>query len=109
MAGLHVPLPTLRRHPRGCLRTARGRCESLILHRSGLAPPTPCRPPGARVEKGHFLKNGFVIKIIFYLKQLFKNLAISKNGLKTPKTDFFNRIDRYLTAKPTYKSTANTH
>jgi len=23
MAGLHVPLPTLRRHPRGCLRTAR--------------------------------------------------------------------------------------
>jgi hypothetical protein len=25
MAGLHVPLPTLRRHPRGCLRTARGR------------------------------------------------------------------------------------
>ena len=26
MAGLHVPLPTLRRHPRGCLRTAWGRC-----------------------------------------------------------------------------------
>ena len=24
MAGLHVPLPTLRRHPRECLRTARG-------------------------------------------------------------------------------------
>jgi hypothetical protein len=47
------------------------------------------------VEKGHFLKNGFVIKIIFYLKQLFKNLAIGKNGLKTPKTDFFNRIVRY--------------
>ncbi len=39
MAGLHVPLPTLRRHPRGCLRTARGRCGSLFLHRSGLAPP----------------------------------------------------------------------
>ena len=33
MAGLHVPLPTLRRHPRGCLRTARGRCGSLLLHR----------------------------------------------------------------------------
>src|SRR4029077_16237028 len=38
MAGLYVPLPTLRRHPRGCLRTARGRCGSLFLHRSGLAP-----------------------------------------------------------------------
>jgi hypothetical protein len=52
------------------------------------------------VEKGHFLKNGFVIKIIFYLKQLFKNLAISKNGLKTPKTDFFNRIGRNKSIKP---------
>ena len=51
MAGLHAPLPTLRRHPRECLRTARGRCGSLLLHRSGLAPPTPCRPPGAPVEK----------------------------------------------------------
>jgi len=51
MAGLHVPLPTLRRHPRGCLRTARGRCGSLFLHRSGLAPPTPCRSPGAPVWK----------------------------------------------------------
>jgi hypothetical protein len=40
MAGLHVPLPTLRRHPGGCLRTARGRCGSLFPHRSGLAPPT---------------------------------------------------------------------
>jgi len=51
MAGLHAPLPTLRRYPRGCLRTARGRCGSLLLHRGGLAPPTPCRPPGAPVEK----------------------------------------------------------
>ena len=49
MVGLHVPLPTLRRHPHGCLRTARGRCGSLFLHRSGLAPPTPCRSPGAPV------------------------------------------------------------
>jgi hypothetical protein len=24
-----------------------GRCGSLLLHRSGLAPPTPCRSPGA--------------------------------------------------------------
>ena len=28
-------------------RTARGRCGSLLLHRSGLAPPAPCRSPGA--------------------------------------------------------------
>src|SRR5258708_4825392 len=47
MAGLHVPLPTLRQPPRGCLRTARGRCGSLHLHRNGLAPSTPCRSPGA--------------------------------------------------------------
>ena len=43
MAGLCAPLPTLRRHPRGCQRTARGRCGSLLLHRGGLSPPTPCR------------------------------------------------------------------
>src|SRR5271155_2227272 len=47
MAGLYAPLPTLRRRPRGCPRTARGRCGSLLLHRSGLSPPTPCRSPGA--------------------------------------------------------------
>jgi len=28
-------------------RTARGRCGSLLLHRSGLPPHTPCRSPGA--------------------------------------------------------------
>src|SRR5687768_6454632 len=42
-----APLPTLRRDPRGARRTARGRCGSLLLHRGGLAPPTPCRSPGA--------------------------------------------------------------
>src|SRR5439155_27028610 len=47
MAGLCPPLPTLRRRPRGRQRTARGRCGSLLLHRSGLEPPTPCRSPGA--------------------------------------------------------------
>jgi len=45
MAGLHDPLPTLRRYPRGCRRTARGRCGSLFLHR--ISPPTPCQSPGA--------------------------------------------------------------
>ncbi len=48
MAGLGAPLPTLRLCPHGQRRTARGRCGSLLLHRSGLAPPTPCRSPGAR-------------------------------------------------------------
>src|SRR5207244_11368535 len=47
MAGLCPPLPTLRRRPYGRQRTARGRCGSLLLPRSGLAPPTPCRSPGA--------------------------------------------------------------
>jgi hypothetical protein len=47
MAGLYPPLPTLRRHPHGCRRTARGRGGSLRLPRGGLAPPTPCRSPGA--------------------------------------------------------------
>jgi hypothetical protein len=63
MAGLCPPLPTLRRRPRGHQRTARGRCRSLLLHRSGLAPPTPCRSPGAlrvlhaqpgSAQKAHF-------------------------------------------------------
>jgi hypothetical protein len=39
MAGLCNPLPTLRHF----WRTARGRCGSLILHRRGLSPLTPCR------------------------------------------------------------------
>ena len=38
MAGLYVPLPTLRRPPHGCLRTAWGRCGSLYLHRRDLHP-----------------------------------------------------------------------
>src|SRR5277367_967720 len=47
MASLRTPLPTLRLVPRGTRRTARGRCDSLGLHRRGLAPPAPCRSPGA--------------------------------------------------------------
>ena len=47
MAGLCAPLPTLRCHPHGCQRTARGRGGSLRLPRGGLAPPTPGRSPGA--------------------------------------------------------------
>jgi hypothetical protein len=47
MAGLCAPLSTLRRGPHGQLRMTRGRCGSLLLHRKGLAPSTPCRSPGA--------------------------------------------------------------
>jgi hypothetical protein len=47
MAGLRPPLPTLRRRPCERQRTARGRCGSLLLHRLGLSPITPCRSPGA--------------------------------------------------------------
>src|SRR5450631_3148004 len=47
MAGLCAPLSTLRQYPRGYLRMTRGRCGSLLLHRDGLAPSTPCRSPGA--------------------------------------------------------------
>jgi hypothetical protein len=47
MAGLCDPLSMLRRSPRGQLRMTRGRCGSLLLHRDGLAPSTPCRSPGA--------------------------------------------------------------
>jgi hypothetical protein len=52
MAGLHVPLSTLRDVPYGASsRMTWGQCGSLHLHRSGLAPPTPCRSPGAPVQK----------------------------------------------------------
>jgi hypothetical protein len=47
MAGLCIPLSTLRRRPYGRLRMTRGHCGSLYLQCSGLAPPTPCRSPGA--------------------------------------------------------------
>src|SRR5271166_4109355 len=47
MAGLCAPLSTLRQYPRGHLRMTRGRCGSLLLHRDGLPPSTPCRSPGA--------------------------------------------------------------
>ena len=38
MAGLRIPLPTLRLCPRGRPRTASGRCGSLLLHRKDLHP-----------------------------------------------------------------------
>src|SRR5260370_32286595 len=47
MAGLCLPLPTLRRRPRDRQRRARGRCDARNLHRRGLSPHTPRRSPGA--------------------------------------------------------------
>ena len=47
MAGLCVPLSTLRHALAGRRRMTRGQCGSLLLHCSGLSPPTPCRSPGA--------------------------------------------------------------
>jgi hypothetical protein len=47
MAGLHVPLSTLRQSLAGTRRMTRGQCGSLHLHCKGLPPSAPCRPPGA--------------------------------------------------------------
>jgi hypothetical protein len=59
MAGLHVPLSTLRRAPRGTLRMTRGQHGSLHLCCEGLAPFAPCRSPGAPDRKlSHWLKFG---------------------------------------------------
>jgi hypothetical protein len=38
---------SLHHRPCGRRRTAQGRCGSLLLHREGLSPSTPCRSPGA--------------------------------------------------------------
>jgi hypothetical protein len=41
---LHAVEPEVMRRPQ---RMIRGRCGSLLLHRNGLVPATPCRSPGA--------------------------------------------------------------
>src|SRR4051812_31235232 len=85
MAGLHDPLPTLRRYPRGDRRTAWGRCGSLFLHR--ISPPTPCQSPGAlpRFLLLSFLKgfaladrqtNGFQLVVALHETQ---DLAVGEN------------------------------
>src|SRR6266571_7440778 len=60
MAGLHVPLSTLRRRPRGRRRMTRGHRGSLLLRCRALSSPSPCRfipahpqfppPPSERSE-----------------------------------------------------------
>src|SRR5215468_7720507 len=61
MAGLHDPLSTLHAAPPpsapllvhrcvGTPRMTQGRCGSLLLHRGGLSPPTPCRSFPAHSE-----------------------------------------------------------
>ena len=47
MVGLCTPLPTLRRRPCRRLRTAQGRCGSLLLHRKGLAGSIPAFAAGS--------------------------------------------------------------
>ena len=47
MAGLHVPLSTLRVAPRDATRMTRGQHGSLHLCCEGLSPFAPCRSPGA--------------------------------------------------------------
>ncbi len=47
MAGLRVPLSTLRVRPHDRPRMTRGRCGSLLLHRKGLAPSVSRRSPDA--------------------------------------------------------------
>jgi hypothetical protein len=47
MAGLCAPCQRFAEALTGHLRMTRGRCGSLVLHRKGLAPSTPCRSPGA--------------------------------------------------------------
>src|SRR5450755_184923 len=69
MAGLCAPLSTLRQYPRGYLRMTRGRCGSLLLHRDGLAPSTPCRSPGALRStpiKGHRQTGQSLIAAVFF-------------------------------------------
>src|ERR1051326_691022 len=44
------PCPTLRRHPRGCRRMARGRRGSLLLRRRALSSPPSCRFIPAHLE-----------------------------------------------------------
>src|ERR1700719_2361202 len=72
MAGLYAPLPTLRSHPRGGLRTNRGRRGLLLLHRSGLSPHTPCRSPGAltRVAACTLARSPYVVTAIRRLQTL---------------------------------------
>src|SRR5882672_1959043 len=61
-------LPTLRPCSREHARTARGRCGSLLLQRSGLAPPTPCRPPGALTVIPVFEKHLTAAGLTFFPK-----------------------------------------
>src|ERR1700730_1583375 len=72
MAGLYAPLPTLRRRPRGRLRTDRGRRGLLLLHRSGLSPHTPCQSPGAltRVAACTLARSPYVVTSIRRLQTL---------------------------------------
>src|SRR3977135_1406741 len=82
MAGLCAPLSTLRQYPHGYLRMTRGRCGSLLLHRDGLAPSTPCRSPRALRStpvNGHSQDRRACLKG-------------ANNGLVHPKIDHLNGV-----------------
>src|SRR6476620_12761815 len=68
MAGLCAPLSTLRRDPRGPLRMTWGRCGSLLLHRKGLAPSTPCRSPGASHMSSGFAPRADIVAACRYVR-----------------------------------------
>jgi hypothetical protein len=64
---LRAPLPTSRLPPHGDLRTARGRCGALDLHRRGLAPPAPCQSPGKSGRSVAVSASGERVSIIYDL------------------------------------------
>src|ERR1019366_3659475 len=80
MAGLYAPLPTLRRHPPGRLRTDRGRRGLLLLHRSGLSPHTPCQSPGALT----YVATG-AVRVVHHL---FDDCFYTTRGVETGTTSF---------------------
>ena len=56
LAGLLVPLSTLRPWPHGQMRMTRGQCGSLLLHCNGLSPSTSCR--SSRRTAAQYLARG---------------------------------------------------
>src|ERR1043166_8140611 len=97
MAGLCVPLPTLRPCPYGQRRTARGRCGSLLLHRGGLAPPTPRRSPGARAAKQS--RATFAGLDCFVALRAPRNDSYAAAVATTARATGFSTIGRLITAE----------
>jgi hypothetical protein len=58
------------------LRTARGRCGSLLLHRKGLAPSTPCQSPGALRKPSHQRKSRRCLSWSLFDPELLRHVGI---------------------------------